>query len=84
MTHKMPKQGGFHLKKHGLPEELEPSCELCEHFLRMEATGETFCNYKNRLSRVEESGFCRKFSFNIFACKPLAPILPKAFDFTKI
>ena len=80
----MPKLGGFHLKKHGLPEELEPCCELCEHFLRMEATGETFCNYKNRLSRVEESGVCRKFSFNIFAYKPLAPILPKAFDFTKI
>ncbi len=72
------------MKKYNLPDELEASCELCEHFLRMEATGETLCNYKNRLARVDESGVCRKFSFNIFAYKPLFPAMPKAFDFTKI
>ena len=72
------------MKNNRLPDELEPSCELCEHFLRVEATGETLCNYKNRLTKVEENGVCRRFSFNIFAYKPHAPPFPKAFDFTKI
>lgn len=49
----------------------------------MESSGETLCNYKNRLARVEESGLCRKFSFNIFACKPLFPPMPKAFVLQK-
>ena len=77
-------KGGIRLKKHNLPDDLEPCCELCEYFLRMESSGETLCNYKNRLARVEDAGLCRKFSFNIFACKPLFPPMPKAFDFTKI
>lgn len=72
------------MKKHGIPEDIEPCCELCEHFVHMDGSGESLCRYKNRLRKVDEFGVCRHFSFNIFAYKPLVPTLPKAFDFTKI
>ncbi len=72
------------MKKHGIPEDIEPCCELCEYFVRMDGSGETLCRYKNRLRKVDEFAVCRRFSFNIFAYKPLVPTLPKAFDFTKI
>ena len=72
------------MKKKNLPENVTPCCEFCEYFSRLPLTGETLCQYKNRLKKIDENDVCRRFSFNIFSYKPQIPPLPKAFDFTKI
>ncbi len=72
------------MAKNKLPDDLQPSCELCEYFSTLSANGESFCKYKNRLKIVSPSDVCRNFSFDIFSYKPRAPLTPKAFDFTKL
>ena len=72
------------MKKNKLPEDLEPSCELCEYVSRINITGNMFCKYKNSMKKVDENHVCKKFSFDIFAYKPRVQKKPKAFDFTKI
>ncbi|PWM67223.1 MAG: hypothetical protein DBX61_06010 [Clostridiales bacterium] len=72
------------MKKKNLPDDLEPSCRICEYCTVMEATGEFLCKYKNSLKKIDENDLCKKFSFDIFAYKPKPPALLKAFDFSKI
>lgn len=72
------------MKNKGIPSDIEPCCELCEHAFRIEAAGELLCRYKNTLKKKEESDICRNFSFNIFAYKPKTAKIKKVFDFTKI
>lgn len=72
------------MKKSGMPNDIEPCCELCEYAFKMEATGDLLCKYKNSLKKKELDDVCKNFSFNIFAYKPKTAKMPKVFDFTKI
>lgn len=72
------------MKKNGIPNDIEPCCELCEHAARMEVTGDLLCKYKNALKKKDYSDVCKNFSFNIFAYTPKKAKMPKVFDFTKI
>ena len=72
------------MKKYNIPEDLTPSCALCEYASKVELTGEWLCKYKYSLKKVDENHICKNFSFNIFAYKPQKAAIPKVFDFTKI
>lgn len=72
------------MKIKGIPNDIEPCCELCEYATKMEATGEFICKYKHSLKKTTADGFCKSFSFNIFAYKPKTASIPKVFNFTKI
>ena len=72
------------MKKNGIPQDIEPCCELCEYASLMEVTGDLLCKYKNSLKKKDYSDVCKKFSFNLLAYTPKKAKMPKAFDFTKI
>ena len=72
------------MKKNGIPNDIEPCCELCEYAVIMEATGDLLCKYKHSLKKKNNDDCCKNFSFNIFAYKPKKANAPKHFDFTKI
>ena len=65
-------------KNNGLPDDLTPSCALCEYRTALCATGDVLCKYHGALKRITDDGVCRHFSFDIFSYKPHpAPSLQK-------
>ena len=71
----MPK--GEQNMKHNIPDDIEPSCLLCEYARKLEIADQIICTRSKNIKEVSEDHVCKKFSFDILSYKPKPTKLPK-------